>query len=64
MATKDARLSCPFCKVKTWSRDYKAFMYDHDRPDGRRCVRAHLTIERYSTVYDPSDVQPEDLEDC
>lgn len=39
-APKDTRLSCPFCGSKTWSGDYKSFMRDHDRPDGRRCLQA------------------------
>ncbi len=36
----DTRLQCPYCKVRTWMSDYVAFMRDHDRPDGRRCVAA------------------------
>lgn len=41
---KDTRLQCRFCTVRTWSRNYKAFMLDHDRPDGRRCVKARTSL--------------------
>ena len=41
---KDSRISCRFCGVKTWSINYVAFMHDHDRPDGRRCLRARKDI--------------------
>jgi DNA-directed RNA polymerase subunit RPC12/RpoP len=37
---KDMRIQCPYCKVKTWMTDRRAFMKDHDRPDGRRCQKA------------------------
>ena len=36
----DARNACQFCGTKTWSKDYAAFMRDHDRADGTRCIRA------------------------
>lgn len=36
----DNRNQCQFCQVRTWSKDYVAFMRDHDREDGRRCLRA------------------------
>lgn len=38
--TRDTRLSCPHCGVKTWSTDYVSFMRDHDRIDGRKCRAA------------------------
>ena len=34
---KDTRLQCPHCGVKTWMKDYRSFMRDHDRPDGMVC---------------------------
>jgi hypothetical protein len=37
---KDPRIACPYCGVRTWMRDYTAFMRDHDRPDGRVCRAA------------------------
>lgn len=37
---KDTRLQCPHCKVRTWRKDFAAFMADHDRPDGRVCRKA------------------------
>ncbi len=37
---KDERLQCRCCGVRTWSKDYGAFMKDHDRPDGRVCQAA------------------------
>jgi hypothetical protein len=37
---EDRRIQCPFCKVRTWMTDYRAFMRDHDRPDGRVCRKA------------------------
>lgn len=37
---KDTRLQCPYCKMRTWSKNYTQFMADHDRRDGRRCLRA------------------------
>jgi hypothetical protein len=37
---KDTRSTCQFCGSKTWSKDYAGFMRDHDRGDGRKCVRA------------------------
>lgn len=40
---KDLRLRCPYCRVRTWMRDYSEFMRDHDRPDGHRCIRAAST---------------------
>jgi hypothetical protein len=39
-APKDTRHACQFCKVRTWNKDYVAFMRDHDRPEGGRCLRA------------------------
>lgn len=42
---KDKRLRCSFCGMTTWSTDYKQFMADHDRPDGRRCLRAAAEVE-------------------
>lgn len=39
-APKDTRAACPYCSVRTWRTDWTAFMRDHDRPDGRRCVAA------------------------
>ena len=39
---KDNRIQCPYCKIKTWDTDYRYFMRDHDRPDGRRCQKARL----------------------
>ncbi len=38
--TRDARISCPHCGVKTWMKDRAAFMRDHDRIDGRKCQKA------------------------
>lgn len=38
--TKDMRISCPHCGVKTWMKDRAAFMRDHDRIDGRKCQKA------------------------
>lgn len=38
------RLSCHHCGVTTWMKDYREFMLDHDRPDGRKCRRARKTI--------------------
>jgi len=38
--TRDTRLSCPHCGVKTWMTDRAAFMRDHDRMDGRKCQAA------------------------
>jgi hypothetical protein len=34
----DTRIRCNHCGLRTWMTDYSAFMNDHDRPDGRRCV--------------------------
>lgn len=42
----DSRLRCPHCGVATWSNNYKAFMVDHDRPDGRRCQQAAASDRR------------------
>lgn len=33
----DMRLQCPECGIRTWRLDYREFMLDHDRPDGRAC---------------------------
>lgn len=41
----DKRLACPCCGVKTWMTDYRAFMQDHDRPDGRVCRAAQRHIK-------------------
>lgn len=49
--TKDTRHACQFCHVKTWMKDYVAFMRDHDRPQGGRCLRA-------AQVYDSSTSNP------
>jgi hypothetical protein len=48
---KDTRISCQFCKIKTWMKDYVAFMQDHDRPDGRKCQRA-------ADAYSPAKSSP------
>lgn len=40
MTQKDTRLRCPFCGTRSWGSDYKMFMTDHDRPDGRHCRKA------------------------
>jgi len=37
---KDTRIQCRHCGMRTWMKDYKAFMKDHDRPDGRKCQTA------------------------
>ena len=37
---KDKRIQCPYCKVRTWMKDYRGFMKDHDKPDGRVCQKA------------------------
>ena len=42
---KDNRITCPHCKVKTWSRDYTGFMRDHDRIDGRKCQKAAKDVK-------------------
>jgi hypothetical protein len=44
----DTRHRCPHCKVRTWMTDYRAFMADHDRPDGRRCRKAALSVSPVS----------------
>jgi hypothetical protein len=44
----DSRLTCPHCGVRTWMRDYTAFMRDHDRPDGRVCRIAQQSPKRLS----------------
>lgn len=41
---KDTRLQCPYCGSKTWDRNYTAFMDDHDRPHGGRCLRARRLV--------------------
>ncbi len=46
----DDRLQCRFCGVRTWMRDYNAFMRDHDRPDGRKCRRAARESEGRTEV--------------
>lgn len=37
---KDTRIQCPYCRVRTWAKDYQSFMADHDRLDGRVCQKA------------------------
>ncbi len=49
---QDTRCACQFCGSKTWSKDYVGFMRDHDRVDGRKCVRA-------AKVYAPTVRVPE-----
>jgi hypothetical protein len=44
----DTRHRCPHCHVRTWMTDYRAFMADHDRPDGRRCRKAALSVSPLS----------------
>ncbi len=44
----DTRHRCPHCHVRTWMTDYLAFMQDHDRPDGRRCRKAALSVSPVS----------------
>lgn len=46
LVTKDTRFCCPFCGIKTWMRDFVAFMRDHDRPQGGRCLRAARTYAK------------------
>jgi hypothetical protein len=41
-AQRDTRIRCSHCHVATWRTDFVAFMRDHDRPDGRRCVAAAI----------------------
>jgi len=41
---KDTRIQCPHCGVRTWQRDYGAFMRDHDRPDGKVCRKAQIQV--------------------
>ncbi len=41
---KDLRIACPYCGMKTWSKDYVGFMTDHDRPDGRVCKKARRVL--------------------
>jgi hypothetical protein len=43
--TIDMRHKCPCCGIRTWVRDYRAFMLEHDRPDGRKC-RAAARLHR------------------
>lgn len=38
------RHKCLFCGVETWEKDYKRFMLDHDRPDGRVCRKAQRFV--------------------
>jgi len=45
----DTRHRCPHCKVRTWMTDYRAFMADHDRPDGRRCQAAARSVSPLSS---------------
>lgn len=45
----DTRHRCPHCHVRTWMTDYRAFMQDHDRPDGRRCRKAALSVSPLSS---------------
>jgi hypothetical protein len=47
---EDARIQCPYCKIKTWMRDRRAFMRDHDRPDGRRCEKARQSVASYRVL--------------
>jgi len=44
----DTRHRCPHCNVRTWMTDYRAFMADHDRPDGRRCQAAARSVSPLS----------------
>jgi hypothetical protein len=48
----DKRVQCQFCGVRTWMTDYVAFMRDHDRPQGGRCLKA-------SRIYSPSIRKPD-----
>lgn len=48
---KDTRHTCQFCGSKTWMADMVAFMRDHDRPAGGRCLRA-------ANVYSPTKSNP------
>ncbi len=41
---KVARIRCPHCGAVTWSTNYRQFMMDHDRPDGRACRKAEDSI--------------------
>jgi hypothetical protein len=45
-AVIDTRITCPWCGVSTWMTDRRAFMLDHDRPDGRICRRSREEIQR------------------
>lgn len=47
---KDNRIKCPFCKIRTWSNNYKAFMKDHDRPDGKMCRAAMKAVEEKKSL--------------
>jgi hypothetical protein len=47
---KDTRIQCPYCKIKTWGKDYRAFMRDHDRADGRRCQKAKESMRTYRVM--------------
>ena len=38
----DTRIKCNHCGLRTWMKHYSAFMKDHDRPDGRRCVASKI----------------------